>query len=176
MWSGYEIVNWTVNEWKVTNGREGKGKQNLGLMASSRSSLFVHSLTSVTFIPLTSGPWSTLFLRSFPIVHPPLGFASSPRSAHNGSLSIIKRTKRSEERGPSESRVKRTHVRSSHQPNGTFMSHRPVSITSRLVQGWLTPGLRTGPLLRLGSTTPEGSAVSLRSVHGLHVGTRLKLF
>ena len=71
---------------------------------------------------------------SFPIVHPPLGFASSPRSAHNGSLSIIKRTKRSEERGPSESRVKRTHVRSSHQPNGTFMSHRPVSITSRLVQ------------------------------------------
>ena len=25
-------------------------------------------------------------------------------------------------------------VRSSHQPNGTFMSHRPVSITSRLVQ------------------------------------------
>ena len=134
MWSGYEIVNWTVNEWKVTNGREGKGKQNLGLMASSRSSLFVHSLTSVTFIPLTSGPWSTLFLRSFPIVHPPLGFASSPRSAHNGSLSIIKRTKRSEERGPSESRVKRTHVRSSHQPNGTFMSHRPVSITSRLVQ------------------------------------------
>ena len=25
-------------------------------------------------------------------------------------------------------------LRSSHQPNGTFMSHRPVSITSRLVQ------------------------------------------
>ena len=130
-----------------------RAKQNLGLMASSRSSLFVHSLTSVTFIPLTSGPWSTLFLRSFPIVHPPLGFASSPRSAHNGSLSIIKRTKRSEERGPSESRVKRTHVRSSHQPNGTFMSHRPVSITSRLVQltdTWLT----TGPCVTTGITMP----------------------
>ena len=147
-----------MNEWKVTNGREGKGKQNLGLMASSRSSLFVHSLTSVTFIPLTSGPWSTLFLRSFPIVHPPLGFASSPRSAHNGSLSIIKRTKRSEERGPSESRVKRTHVRSSHQPNGTFMSHRPVSITSRLVQltdtcYWTGTSPLTGPCeLRLVTT------------------------
>ena len=42
---------------------------------------------------------------------------------------------------PSESRVKRTHVRSSHQPNGTFMSDRPVSITSRWViwYNWLTP-------------------------------------
>ena len=123
MWSGYEIVNWTVNEWKVTNGREGKGKQNLGLMASSRSSLFVHSLTSVTFIPLTSGPWSTLFLRSFPIVHPPLGFASSPRSVTMVHLVLLR--ERNEVR-PSESRVE-NHVRSSHQPNG---------ITARVKRSW----------------------------------------
>ena len=52
----------------------------------------------------------------------------------------------------------RVSVRSSHQPNGTFMSHRPVSITSRLVQltgPCVTTGLElgelTGPCVTTGS-------------------------